>query len=126
MELLLEWLFYTFWLLKLRNSSMDLVHYEKYSIINCNSLNSFNLLIDFLKEKQTDCPNIIINMLELDTDENIVISNLLPFYLNWEKRNKSFILVSNFRKQSVCDIISIKSIEEAIDFFHMEDLTRNI
>ena len=105
---------------------MDLVHYEKYSIINCNSLKSFNLLIDFLKEKQTDCPNIIINMLELDTDENIVVSHLLPFYLNWEKRNKSFILVSNFRKQSVSDIISIKTVEEAIDFFHMEDLTRNI
>jgi hypothetical protein len=126
MELLLEWLFYTFWLLKLRNSSMDLVHYENYSIINCNSLKSFHLLIGFLKGKQTDCPNIIINMLELDADENIVISTLLPFSLNWEKRNKSFILVSNFRKQSVSDIISIKTIEEAIDFFHMEDLTRNI
>ncbi len=126
MVLRLEWLFYIFLPLNLRNSSMDLVHYKNYSIINCNSLTSFNLLVDFLKQKQTDCPNIIINMLELDTDENIVISTLLPFYLNWEKRNKSFILVSNFRKQSVSDIISIKSVEEAIDFFHMEDLTRNI
>ena len=65
-------------------------------------------------------------MLNFQTDEGMVVSNLLPFYLNWEKRNKSFILVSNFRKSSTVDIVSIQNEEEAIDFFHMEDLTRNI
>ena len=105
---------------------MDIKYFDKYSIINCNNLDSFNLLITFLKTQTTNYPNLIINMLNFQTDEGMVVSNLLPFYLNWEKRNKSFILVSNFRKTSTVDIISIQTLEEAIDFFHMEDLTRNI
>tara|TARA_Y100000994_G_C15663831_1_gene430704 strand:+ start:946 stop:1263 length:318 start_codon:yes stop_codon:yes gene_type:complete len=105
---------------------MDIAYFENYSIINCNNLDSFNLLITFLKKQTTNYPNVIINMLNFQIDEDMVVSNLLPFYLNWEKRNKSFILVSNFRKTSTVDIISIQTLEEAIDFFHMEDLTRNI
>ena len=65
-------------------------------------------------------------MLEYDFDDKRIVSNLLPFSLNWQKRNKSFILVSNIRKKLLKDIVSIKSLEEAIDFFHMEELTRNI
>ena len=126
MVLLLEWLFYIFLLLRLKNPSMDIQYFDKYSIINCNNLDSFNLLITFLKTQTTNYPNLIINMLNFQTDEGMVVSNLLPFYLNWEKRNKSFILVSKFRKTSIVDIVSIQSLEEAIDFFHMEDLTRNI
>ena len=126
MVLLLEWLFYIFLLLRLKNPNMDIKYFDKYSIINCNNLDSFNLLITFLKTQTTNYPNLIINMLNFQTDEGMVVSNLLPFYLNWEKRNKSFILVSNFRKTSTVDIISIQTLEEAIDFFHMEDLTRNI
>ena len=105
---------------------MDVVSYEKYAIINCLNSNSCNLLIEFLNQNSSDCPNLIINMLELDMDEDLVITTLLPFYLNWQKRNKSFILVSNFRKESLKGIISINSLEEAIDFFHMNDLIRNI
>tara|TARA_B100001250_G_C19068806_1_gene473382 strand:+ start:77 stop:394 length:318 start_codon:yes stop_codon:yes gene_type:complete len=105
---------------------MEVLHYEKYAIINYLNYNSCTLLVEFLNQNSSDCPNLIINMLELDMDEDLVITTLLPFYLNWQKRNKSFILVSNFRKESLQGVISIKSLEEAIDFFHMDDLTRNI
>ena len=105
---------------------MNVVHYEKYAIINCCNYHSFKLLVEFLNQHILDCPNLIMNMLELDVDEDLIIKTLLPFYLNWQKTNKSFILVSNFRKESLKGVISIKSVEEAIDFFHMDDLTRNI
>ena len=105
---------------------MDVVNYDKYSIITCLKSDSLTLLIEFLNTHTIDCPNVIINMLEYDSDEDKVASNLLPFSLNWQKRNKSFILVSNIRKKFLKDMISIKSLEEAIDFFHMEELTRNI
>ena len=59
---LLEWLFYIFLLLRLKNPSMDITHFDKYSIINCNNLDSFNLLITFLKKQTTNYPNLIINM----------------------------------------------------------------
>ena len=126
MELLLEWLFYICWRLKLRNHNMDVVEHDRYIIINCVNSNSFDLLVTYLNQHILDCPNLIINMLELDMKEDVVIATLLPFCLNWQKRNKSFILVSNFRKESLKGVISIKSLEEAIDFFHMDDLTRNI
>ena len=105
---------------------MDVIDHENYTIINCLNSNSWTVLLEFLNQHILDCPNLIINMLELDMDEDVVITTLLPFYLNWQKRNKSFILVSNFRKESLKGVISIKSLEEAIDFFHMDDLTRNI
>lgn len=104
---------------------MDIINHDKYLIIHCLK-QDFSLLINFLNTHNSDCPNIIINMLECDFDDNKIVSNLLPFYLNWQKRNKSFILVSNIRKKLLKDIVSIKSLEEAIDFFHMEELTRNI
>jgi hypothetical protein len=105
---------------------MNVINHDRYSIIKCLKPDSFTLLIDFLNKHSIDCPNVIINMLECDVDENKIVSNLLPFSLNWQKRNKSFILVSNIRKKLLKDIVSIKSLEEAIDFFHMEELTRNI
>ena len=105
---------------------IDVISYEKYSIINCNDLPNLNLLIDFLNRNILDCPHLIINFLKSNVDKNIIISSLVPFYLNWQKRNKSFILVSNIRKESLKDLVSIKSLEEAIDFFHMEELTRSI
>ena len=105
---------------------MYLDHQDDYIMIKCNNINAFNLLLSFLNENSFHFPNMIINMLDIDISEKMVVSNLLPFYLNWQKRNKSFILVSNFRKTSIVDIVSIQSLEEAIDFFHMEDLTRNI
>ena len=105
---------------------MDIINHDKYSIIHCFQVDSFSLLIDFLNTHSLDCPNIIINMLECDFDDKRIVSNLLPFSLNWQKRNKSFILVSNIRKNILGDMISINSLEESIDFFHMEELTRNI
>ena len=105
---------------------MDIVNHEKYSIINCNTLKDFTLLVNFLNDNILDTPHLIINFLNASIDKNIIISDLLPFYLNWQKRNKSFILVSNIRKESLKELVSIKSLEEAIDFFHMEELTRSI
>ena len=105
---------------------MEICRYKKYLTINCKNLHNLSSLIDYLHNQTKTCPHIIINFLECDIDENIIISSLLPFYINWQKRNKSFILVSNIRKESLNDIVSIKSLDEAIDFFHMEELTRNI
>ena len=105
---------------------MNIDDKEKYIIINCDNLKDLNPLISYLTMNCEYCPHLIINLLKTNIDKDIIVSTLSPFYLNWQKRNKSFILVSKFRKKSTVDIISIQSVEEAIDFFHMEDLTRNI
>ena len=105
---------------------MDLINHDKYSIITCDNLTSFNSLINFLHKNSLNYQHIIINCLNSNVKDSVIVKSLLPFYLSWEKRNKSFILVSNIRNKSLKGLISIKTLEEAIDFFYMEELTRSI
>ncbi|MBE37728.1 MAG: hypothetical protein CMP50_03655 [Flavobacteriales bacterium] len=105
---------------------MNIENKGKYSIITCNNLNDLNLLVSYLNTNFKEPPNLIINLLELNADDQIILSKLSPLYLNWQKRNKSFILVSKIRKKLQNSLITIASLEEAIDFFHIEELTRII
>jgi len=105
---------------------MNIDDKEKYIIINCDNLKDLNPLISYLTMNCEYCPHLIINLLKTNIDKDIIVSTLSPFYLNWQKRNKSFILVSNIRKELQNSLIVIASLEEAIDFFHMEELTRII
>ena len=105
---------------------MRIIDKKTYLIISCKNLKDLNHLIHFLHHDIDKQMNLIINLLQSNINETIIIDTLLPFSLNWEKQNKSFILVSNIRRESLRGMMSIKSLEEAIDFFHMEDLTRSI
>ena len=105
---------------------MEIIDKKTYLIISCKKLQDFHHLIHFLQNDIDKQMSLIINLLNSNINETIIIEALLPFSLNWEKQNKSFILVSNIRRESLRGMVSIKSLEEAIDFFHMEDLTRSI
>ena len=105
---------------------MKSIKCKNYLILELNESSNLELLLKFLSKNSTHCPNIIIDILNFKINEQQFIKAIFPFHLNWEKRNKSFILVSNIGKGVLKSIISLKTIEEALDFFHMEELTRNI
>ena len=105
---------------------MKLIKRDNYFILDLEKSSGLNLLIEFLKQNNHICPNIIIDLMNCNMEASNIINTLFPFHLNWEKRNKSFILVSNMEKKIIKHMISLNSREEAIDFFHMEELTRNI
>ncbi len=90
-----------------------------------NNDSSWNTLSNFLTNNNV-MSSVIINLLKSNLDKDEVALKLLPFHLNWEKRNKTFILVSNIGRNISNQLVLIKTLEEAIDFFHMEQLTRNI
>ena len=104
---------------------MKVAHFENYSILELEKTSQLCELKAFLLKHNNTCPHIIIDVINFNTDDETV-KTLLPFYLNWEKRNKSFILVSRIEKESLKNLVSLSSREEAIDFFHMEELTRTI
>ena len=66
---------------------MDITNHEKFTLINCDNLHDFHLLIDFLNVNIVDPSHLIINFLNAKIDQNLIISDLNPFYLNWQKRN---------------------------------------
>ena len=105
---------------------MKSIKCKNYLILELNESSNLELLLKFLSKNSKHCPNIIIDILNFKINEQQFIKAIFPFHLNWEKRNKSFILVSNIRKNILNGLISISSLEESIDFFHMEELTRNI
>ena len=105
---------------------MEIIKHANCVVLELNKFSKIEELISFFKIKSNQSKHVIINLLKSAIKQDILIFTLLPFYLNWQKRNKSFILVSNIRKELLNDMISITSLEEAFDFFHMEELTRSI
>tara|TARA_B100000579_G_C22555888_1_gene722009 strand:- start:269 stop:586 length:318 start_codon:yes stop_codon:yes gene_type:complete len=105
---------------------MKIIHFPNYTILELERFSKSHTLIDFLSDNQDSCPHVIIDIMKSSLDNHTIVEKLLPFHLNWEKRNKSFILVSILGKESLKGLISLRSKEEAVDFFHMEELTRTI
>tara|TARA_Y100001968_G_C19057676_1_gene572241 strand:- start:324 stop:641 length:318 start_codon:yes stop_codon:yes gene_type:complete len=105
---------------------MKIIKCSNYFILELNKSSDLNMLMDFLNQNALSCPHVIINILNFSIEDKDFVKSIFPFHLNWEKRNKSFILVSNIRKNILSGMISINSLEESIDFFHMEELTRSI
>ena len=105
---------------------MKLMKCKNYFILELNKSSKLDMLLTFLTNNSKHCPNVIIDILNFSVDKNKFIKSVFPFHLNWEKRNKSFILVSDIRENILKDMISINSLKESIDFLHMEELTRNI
>ena len=105
---------------------MNIISFDNYTLIELNQQYSIDRIIDFLSQRSTEKKHIIINILDV-INFDVLVKTLLPFSLNWEKRNKSFILVSsNIKKEQEKGLVFIHTLEEALDFFHMEELTRNI
>ena len=101
--------------------------YEHYTIISINSTSDLEDLIPALSNPPLNKENIIIDLLKSTASSQWIVQNLHPFYYIWKKNNQSFILVSHvIRDKSLKGIILINSLEEAIDFFNMDYLTRNI
>ena len=105
---------------------MKLISNNHYTLIKLEKSKNFKSLIKFLNTPKSKNNNLIIDLLDCDIDHNRIVQSLLPFHFIWQKRNNSFILVSNIRKKILNDLISTSTLEEALDFFHMEQLTRNI
>ena len=108
---------------------MKIISFDDYVLIQINRKDKIITLVDYLElfTFKTSSPNnVIINLLDTAISSHLIIKHLLPFHFIWQKRNNSFILVSNMSKKISKDLVSIQSLEEALDFFYMEQLTRNI
>ena len=105
---------------------MKLTQHIGYVLIKLEKKTKIETLVEFLDNYDASTNSLIIDVLNSSISDNLIVKNLLRFHFIWKKTNNSFILVSNIRKKSLGDMISIKTLEEALDFFHMEQLTRNI
>ncbi len=104
---------------------MTIIKNTNYYLCEVKKNKDFSKLIDFLNISQANS-SIIINLLDWNYNTIDVYHSLLPFHFIWQKTNKSFILVSNMKKKDFQELIIINSLEEALDYLHMEELTRNI
>jgi len=104
---------------------MKVIEHHNYILIKLEKNTKIEYLMDFLEICDRN-NNLIIDLLNANIPDTLIVSKLLPFHFIWQKTNNSFILVSNIRKKLINDMVSIKTLEEALDFFHMEQLTRNI
>ena len=104
---------------------MKIINKTNYYLCEVKKKKDFLKLIDFLNSSQANF-SIIINLLDWNSNAVDVCQSLLPFHFIWQKTNKSFILVSNMKTKDFQELIIINSLEEALDYFHMEELTRNI
>ena len=105
---------------------MQLINYKDYTVIHVKKSAKLDKLIDFLKTSSFNPIHLIIDVSGTTIPHDIIVSELLPFHFLWVKQHKSFILISTIRKKVLKELVSLRSLEEAIDFFHMEQLTRNI
>lgn len=97
-----------------------------FKIISIESLEDFNLLIDSL-DKNKNNPNDLIVDIKSESWQIIDLKKIHHYNIIWKKENKSFILVSSnmkMKKKDAQDIVLIRSLEEAIDYLHMEELIR--
>ena len=97
-----------------------------FKIISIESLEDFNLLIDSL-DKNKDNPNDLIIDIKSESWQIIDLKKIHHYNIIWKKENKSFILVSSnmkMKKKDAQEIVLIRSLEEAIDYLHMEELIR--
>ena len=97
-----------------------------FKIISVESLEDFNHLIDFLN-KNKDNPNDLIVDIKSESWQIFNLNKIHHYNIIWKKENKSFILVSSImkiNKKDAQDIVLIRSLEEAIDYLHMEELIR--
>ena len=104
---------------------MKVTEHHSYVLIKLEKKTKIEDLLDFLERCDRN-HSLIIDLLNANIPDNLIVSKLLPFHFIWQKTNNSFILVSNIRKKLLNDMVSIKTLEEALDFFHMEQLTRNL
>ncbi|MAQ70191.1 MAG: hypothetical protein CMD23_03760 [Flavobacteriales bacterium] len=104
---------------------MKVTEHHSYVLIKLEKKTKIEDLLDFLERCDRN-NSLIIDLLNANIPDNLIVSKLLPFHFIWQKTNNSFILVSNISKKMINDMVSIKTLEEALDFFHMEQLTRNI
>ena len=106
---------------------MQIKKFSNYTILTIFSKTDLSSFIFSLSDESLKKQNLIIDLLNLKVSEEWIFQKLSPFYYIWKKNNQSFILVSNIdRKELLKDMIIINSLEEAIDFFNMDYLTRNI
>ena len=105
---------------------MKLIDFTDHLVIQMEKISLFKNLINTLEKPSIQKRHIIIDVLNTKIDDNVIVNNLLPFHFIWKKRNKSFILVSNIRKNSIKQLISVPTLQEAVDFFQMDQLTRII
>ena len=104
---------------------MTLIKKDSYYLFEVKNKQDFSSLLKYLDASQANF-NIIINLLDWDNSNIEMYKSLVPFHFIWKRANKSFILVSNMKKKDNQELISINSFEEALDYFHMDELTRNI
>lgn len=98
----------------------------KFKIISVESSEGFNLLVEYLDKNKDNPLNLIVDI-KSESWQNIDLNKIHHYNLIWEKENKSFILVSSnmkIKKNYAQSIVLIRSLEEAIDYLHMEELIK--
>jgi len=105
---------------------VKLIKYKHHTLVTIYSVNDFNDLINQLNSGFLKNTSVIINFLQCNIVDDMIVDKLLPFHFIWQKRNNSFILVSNISRKINKEIVSLPTLEEALDYFHMEQLTKNI
>ena len=105
---------------------MELINQKGYTLVHFEKTSQLDTLIDFLKRSSSNPTHLIIDFSDTIITDNIVVNRLLPFHFILTKHNQSFILISTIRKKFLKELVSLPSLEEAVDFFHMDLLTRNI
>ena len=105
---------------------MKLKNYQNHVLVTIYHLNDLDDLTVLLQNGDLKITSIIIDLLKCDVSHEIIVEQLLPFHFIWQKTNKSFILVAKMIEKDSQELTFIKTLEEAIDYFYMDELTRNI
>ncbi len=104
---------------------MNLEKRDNYFFLKIQSAN----LTDFSKELDSlmkDPVNLILGLdKELINNSSLILS-LLKYSSFWKKSHKSFILVVEDFIIENKNLVSVPTLNEAIDYLYMEELERNV
>ena len=91
-----------------------------YSVININEL------INKLELLKKNPENLIIKLDSKLINNDFLILSLVKYSSFWKKSDKSFILVVEDFVFKNKNLVSVPTLDEAIDYLFMEELERNV
>ncbi len=96
-----------------------------YYLSDLNSNNQFELLSTIENYKKSPINLIIKLNIELINNTSLILS-LVKYSSFWKKSDKSFILVVEDFVFKNKNLVSVPTLDEAIDYLFMEELERNV
>ena len=106
---------------------MILENRDSYLYLLVSNDDDDNLILNKLNFLKKVPEHIIINIKSKLINKKSLILSFLKYSSFWKKKNKSFILVVQESSFDVFSgIICVPTLDEAIDYFYMEELERNV